>query len=276
MTTARTAAPHPDAALWVHAHPRRGSLNARLFREGVDALRETHRVATSDLYADGFDPVLRASDLGTLAETRGNIAEQLGDAYAAGQLAAEVREEQGKIADAELLVLQFPLWWYGVPAMLKGWFDRVFTAGFALGDLDPELGVPRRYGDGGLTGRKALIIVTAGEDARSIGPRGISGDLDSLLFPVTHGVLWYVGIESYDLHVIHDADALDEAAVEHEVERLRARLASLGTEPTRGFRRLRDGDYRGTRALRDDLAPGRLDLHIHRRDDDAALEREAS
>ncbi len=256
--------PTPGTALWVHAHPRRGSLNDRLFREGTQALSARYDVLTSDLNAQGFDPVLGERDLGALAGERGNLAEQLGEAYTRGQLPADVREEQTKLAAAELLVLQFPLWWYGPPAILKGWFDRVLTAGYAYGDMDPDLGVPRRYGDGGLVGRRALVVVTAGEDARSIGPRGVSGDLESLLFPLTHGVLWYVGIETLDLHVVHDADGLGAADVEREVERLRTRLRSVHDEPARPFRRLRDGDYKGTRALRADLLPGRTDLGIHR------------
>lgn len=256
--------PTPGKALWLYAHPRHGSFSHRLAREGTAVLAEKFTVATSDLYAQGFDPVLGDQDLGDLAATPGNIAEQAGEAYLLGQVAPDVRVEQEKLSDAELLVIQFPLWWYGMPAILKGWFDRVLTSGFAYGDDDPELGVPRRYGDGGLVGRKALIVVTAGEDARSIGPRGISGDLDSLLFPLTHGVLWYVGIETVGLHVIADADGLDEAAAEQEVARLRARLRTVHDEPAVPFRRLRDGDYRGTRALRDDLLPDRTDLGIHR------------
>lgn len=260
--------PEPGTALWVYAHPRRGSLGDRLFQAGTQALSARYEVVTSDLYAQGFDPVLSDRDLGDFASRPGNMAELAGDANAHGQLPADVREEQAKLAAAELLVLQFPLWWYGPPAILKGWFDRVFTNGFAYGDLDPELDLPRRYGDGGLVGRRALIIVTAGEDERSIGPRGISGDLDSLLFPLTHGTLWYVGIETLDLHVVSDADTLGADGVEREVQRLRDRLRAIDTEPARRFRRLRDGEYRGTRALRHDLLPGRTDLGIHLAQDD--------
>ncbi|ANZ39861.1 NADPH-quinone reductase [Lentzea guizhouensis] len=260
--------PKPNTALWVYAHPRRDSLNDRLLQAGSKALSQRYEVAVSDLYAQGFDPVLSKRDLGDLGERPGNIAELAGEAYASGQLPVDVREEQAKLAAAELLVLQFPLWWYGPPAILKGWFDRVLTSGFAYGDLDAELGVPRRYGDGGLVGRKALVVVTAGEDERSIGPRGISGDLDSLLFPITHGVLWYVGIETLDLHVVHDADSLGPEAVEREVERLVSRVGGLADERPRRFRRLRDGDYAATRALRDDLMPGRTDLGIHLADRD--------
>lgn len=255
--------PTPGTALWLYAHPRHGSFSHRLFQEGTAALGESYSVATSDLYAQGFDPVLGDQDLGDSASTPGNIAEQAGQAYLRGQLAPDVRIEQEKLAAAELLVIQFPLWWYGTPAILKGWVDRVLTSGFAYGDVDPELGIPRRYGDGGLVGRKALIIVTAGEDERSIGSRGVSGDLESLLFPLTHGVLWYVGIETLALHVIHDADGLDGAAVEQEVARLRDRVRGVREELAVRFRRLRDGDYQGTRALRTELMPGRTDLAIH-------------
>ncbi|KHO25051.1 NAD(P)H-dependent oxidoreductase [Mycolicibacterium setense] len=258
-----THPPKPGTALWLYAHPRRGSLNDRLFQAGTEALSAQYEVMISDLHAQEFDPVLSDRDFGEPAGKPGNIVELAGEAYSRGQLPADVREEQAKLAAAELLVVQFPLWWYGPPAILKGWFDRVLTNGFAYGDLDPDLGVPRRYGDGGLIGRRALIVVTAGEDARSIGPRGISGDLESLLFPLIHGTLWYVGIETLDLHVIHDADGLEAADVDLEAQRLQERLRTIGTEPVRRFRRLRDGDYQETRALRGDLLPGRTDLGIH-------------
>ncbi|MFD6097799.1 NAD(P)H-dependent oxidoreductase [Nocardiopsis flavescens] len=255
--------PQPRTALWVHAHPRRGSLNDRLFRAGTEALSQEYEVATSDLYAQGFDPVLGERDFGEPAGRPGNIAALAGQALAAGRAAPDVREEQAKLAAAELLVLQFPLWWYGPPAILKGWFDRVLTEGFAYGDLDPELGVPRRYGDGGLVGRRALVVVTAGEDDRSIGSRGISGDIDSLLFPLTHGVLWYVGIDVLDLHVVHDADGLGAEGADRETGRLLDRLKGIDAQTPQRFRRLSDGDYQGTRALREDLLPGRTDLGIH-------------
>lgn len=255
--------PTPGNALWVYAHPRRGSFNNHLFNAGVEALGSRYDVATSDLYADGFNPVLREQDLGDLAATPGGIATLAGDAYAAGQLPADIQLEQAKVAAAELLIFQFPLWWYAPPAILKGWLDRVLTQGFAFGDLDPHTGVPRRYGDSGLAGRRALIVVTTGDDARTLGDRGISGDLDSLLFPLTHGALWYTGIETLDLHAIHDADVLDHARVEHETDRLRARLVGIDTESPRRFRALADGEYQGTRALREDILPGRNDLAIH-------------
>lgn len=250
---------------WIYAHPQENSFNARLFRDGVEALSRDHDVEITDLYGQGFDPVLAAPDLGEPLGREGSVVDLMGEAYAAGQLPSDVIEEQRKLGAADLVVLQFPLWWYGPPAILKGWFDRVLTNGFAYGPSDPETGLPLRYGDGPLSGRRALVIVTAGEDDRSIGERGVSGDLDSLLFPLTHGTLWYTGIEPLDLHVVHDADGLAPAQVDLESARLVERLSEIRDEsPTSPYRRLRDGEYHGTRALRADLLPGRTYLGIHR------------
>lgn len=269
--------PTPGSALWVLAHPRHDSLNGQLFRDGVEELSRDHEVATSDLYAMGFDPVLGERDLGSPAGRPGNLARLAGEAYSRGQTAPEIRAEHEKLARAELLVLQFPLWWYGTPAILKGWLDRTLTDSFAYdAEIDPAHGMPRRYGDGGLTRRTALIVVTVGEDERTLGPRGVSGDLDSLLFPLTHGALWYVGIQALELHVVHDADGLDAAGAARETRRLRERIAALSTEQVRPFRRLRDGDYPSDlRALHPELLPGRTDLDIHRRSDPVRADRRA-
>lgn len=270
MTTRNHLISHPStpgSALWVYAHPRRNSLNGELLRAGQDALSRRYDITTSDLCAQNFDPVLDETDLRSQSGHPGNIAVQAGEAYTRNELRPDVREEQRRLAEAELLVLQFPLWWYGTPAILKGWLDRVLTAGFAHGDLDPDLGVPRRYGDGGLAGRRALVIVTVGEDDRSTGSRGISGDIGSILFPLTHGVLWFVGIDVLEAHVVHDADGADADRVGREVSRLVERVNGIDSDAERPipYRSLRDGDYAGTRALDDGILPGRTDLGIHRR-----------
>lgn len=259
--------PLPGHAHWVYTHPRSNSLNRRLLRVGSAALKEQYEVTVSDLYAEGFEPALSDRDLGSFAGVEGNVVELSGKAYERGEVLPNVRREQERLAAAELLVLQFPLWWYGPPAMLKGWIDRVLQAGFAQGEFDTSTGLPRRYGDGKLMARKALIIVTAGDDARTLGPRGVSGDLDSLLFPLTHGALWYVGIEALDLHVVYDADGLDKAGEQRQAELLAERIAGLQDERHQPYRRLLDGDYgRESRALQEHIHPKRTDLAIHYQD----------
>lgn len=253
-------------ALYVYVHPDERSFNRQLFDAGRAALGRTHEVVTSDLYAMGFEPTLSRADLGDFAHADDPFLARWGRAYADGQLPADVRIEQQKLLDADLVVFQFPLWWYSIPAMLKGWFDRVFASGFGFDVIDPTTGLPRKYGDGVLVGKRALISVSLGEGMRSIAPRGISGDIDTLLFSLTHGTLFYAGMEPLPIHVIADADDLGPDGVGGEIQRFTARIAGLAEEAPTPYRTMLSGDYRPGRTLREEFAPGRTDLGIHRAD----------
>lgn len=253
-------------ALYVYAHPDARSFNRELFDAGRATLARTHDVVTSDLYAMGFAPALSRADLGEFATEEAPFLDRWTHAAAERRLPDEVAVEQQKLLDADLIVLQFPLWWYSVPAILKGWFDRVFASGFGFNVTDPETGLPWKYGGGLLAGRRALLAVTLGEDLRTVGSRGIAGDLESLLFGVTHGTLFYAGIEPLSLHTIPDADGLSPDEVHREIARFTHRLTGLSDETPIPFRTMLSGDYRPGRALREELVPGRTDLGIHRTD----------
>jgi NAD(P)H dehydrogenase (quinone) len=257
--------PTKQRALWVYAHPDGKSFNRQLLIAGRTELGRTHDVVTTDLYAERFDPVLSQSDLGSHAGVDDTFLNRWATAYSAGELPPEIRAQQQKLLAADLVVLQFPLWWYGLPAILKGWIDRVFTSGFGFDlPLGPDR-LPQRYGAGLLAGKRAFVIVSAGETAAALGPRGLGGDIDTLMFGLTHGVLWYTGVAAYPLHVIADADDLDAAAVQREIDRLAHRITGLDKEDVIPYRRLDSGDYRPGRVLRADLAPGRIDLGLHLR-----------
>ncbi|RLP75587.1 flavodoxin family protein [Mycetocola tolaasinivorans] len=251
-------------ALWIYAHPEAKSFNRDIFDAGRAELEKTHTVVTSDLYAMGFNPLLTSADFGGAADAEGTFLERWATAFETDQLLDDVRAEQQKMLEADLVVIQFPLWWYAVPAILKGWIDRVFASGFAFDIIDPETGRTRRYGDGLLVGKRALIVVTAGEHATALGPRGISGDLDSLLFGLTHGVLFYTGMSSLPLHLIEQADDMTPERATEEIERLNARLKGVYDETPTPYRTRESGDYRPARVLRDEFIPGRVDLGIHR------------
>jgi len=247
----------------VYAHPDHRSFNQQLFEAGCAELGKTDDITTTDLYAIGFDPVLSKRDLGSQSHLEDSFLNRWAAAYNGGDLLPEIRAEQQKLLDADLIVLQFPLWWYSLPAILKGWIDRVFTSGFGFDlPLGPDR-LPRRYGGGLLAGKRALVVVSAGETARALGPRGLGGDIDTLMFPLTHGVLWYTGVVSHPLHVIAEADDLDSTRAAREIDRFTSRLQGLGDEEVIPYRRLDSGDYRPGRVLRDELAPGRIDLGLH-------------
>lgn len=250
--------------LWVSAHPDPHSLTTSLRREGITHLRARGcDVVESDLYAMGWNPVLSDDDLGDRRES--TLSGRQKSATLGGSLTGDIRTEQSKLRDADTLVLQFPLWWYGMPAILKGWFDRVFAAGFAFGVKDPATGRVRKYGDGGLVGRRVLPLVAAGDRPESLGPRGMSGSLEDVLWPLLHGTVHYTGMQALLPHLVASSDRIDDAVFAAERGRLLARLDGLEDEDPIAYRTLASGDYDEVGRLRDHLAVGQAGLGIHRR-----------
>ena len=78
-----------------------------------------------------------------------------------------------------------------------------------------------RYGEGGLAGKCALLSVTTGGPAEDYGPRGINGQLDELLFPITHGTLFYPGMEVLPTYAVHGTSRIDADGVERRSEERR-------------------------------------------------------
>ena len=111
----------------VHAHHEPGSFNGALTREACAALAAAgDEVVVSDLYAMGFDPVSDRRNFTTVRDPR-RLKQQDEESHASanGGFVAELQAEMDKVAWCDALVLQFPLWWLGLPAILKGWVDRV-------------------------------------------------------------------------------------------------------------------------------------------------------
>ncbi|MFE1175807.1 NAD(P)H-dependent oxidoreductase [Streptomyces sp. NPDC058773] len=253
--------------LWLFAHPDQRSLSGALKDEGLRALdAQGHRHRVSDLYAMKWNPVVDAADYGHDPADRLRVGEASERAYAGGDLAPDIRAEQQKLDWADTLIVQFPLWWYGMPALLKGWFDRVFVKGFAFGITDPATGRPQRYGDGKLAGKRAMVITTAGARAATLGPRGVNGDLNDLLFPLQHGTLWYTGIAVVPPLLIPGADRTTPTAYATAATRLRERLRTLPTTEPLPFRRQNSSDYDDELLLHPDLAhlpPPRTGPAVH-------------
>ncbi|TQL67788.1 NAD(P)H dehydrogenase (quinone) [Nocardioides albertanoniae] len=230
-------------ALWVWAHPHTSSLNGHLREAGITALRENGwSVDEVDLYREGFDPLL--------VET--------------GE--EDVRRHQERLREADLVVMQFPLWWYSVPAVLKGWIDRVFESGFAYDVPDPETGKPLKYGKGGLVGKRALTIVTAGDRADSLGPRGISGHIEDVLWPLLHGTFWYTGMDPLRPHLITETGDVDTDVLAQLETDLAVRLKGVTDEPRIEYLPMTDDHYDHTIKLHPSVAPGKEDLSAHRSD----------
>jgi NAD(P)H dehydrogenase (quinone) len=130
--------------LVLFAHPLTDSFAAALHRAVVEALTQAgHEVDDCDLYATGFDPVMKPAERRAHNSPNPDLS------------AVEHHVERLRAADA--VVLCFPVWWYGMPAILKGYFDRVWVNGVAFhlhtdGKIEPglhrlkKLGVVATYG----------------------------------------------------------------------------------------------------------------------------------
>ena len=245
--------------LLVYAHPEPQSLNGSLKDFTVSRLQEAgHTVQVSDLYAMNWKATLdRADSLD--AETGGRFNPSLASKHAFENAlqSEDSAREQEKLMWADTVILQFPLWWFSMPAILKGWVERVYAYGFAYGvgeHSDSRWG--ERYGEGTLAGKRAMLVVTAGGWESHYAARGINGAIDDILFPIHHGILYYPGFDVLPPFVLYRTDRMEDAKFAQACDALGRRLDTLShTEPI-PFRKQNAGDYTIPELiLRNDIAP---------------------
>lgn len=254
--------------LIVYAHPEPRSLNGSLKDFAVRHLQDAgHAVQVSDLYAMNWKAPIDASDsLDRDPESRFDPSLDSKRAYAAGRQSTDISAEQEKLRWADTVILQFPLWWFSMPAILKGWFERVYAYGFAYGvgeHSDARWG--DRYGEGNLAGKRAMLVVTTGGWESHYSPRGINGPIDDLLFPIHHGMLYYPGFDVLPPYLVYRTSRVDTERYAQIERELGERLDTLQTTTPIPFRRQNGGDYQiPALTLRDEIAPraNGFDAHL--------------
>lgn len=253
--------------LIVYAHPEPTSLNASLRDFSVRRLEAAgHSVQVSDLYAMQWKATVESGD--NLAHEPGtpfNISPESKYAFENGLQSPDIAAEQAKLMWADAVLFQFPLWWFSMPAIMKGWFDRVYAYGFAYGvgeHSDRRWG--DRYGEGKLAGKRAMLLVTTGGWEQHYGPRGINGPINDLLFPIQHGMLYYPGFDVLPPFVEYRVRAMDEARFAEVSGRLGERLDTLATAAPIAFRKQNFGDYLiPSMELHPEVAPGQTGFAAH-------------
>lgn len=192
--------------LVVSAHPDPRSLNTALTAFAVDHLRAAgHEVRVSDLYAMKWKATVDADDFPDHApDRRLNVMAVSEEATLAGRLASDIAAEQDKIRWSDAVILQFPMWWFSAPAIVKGWIDRVFTSGFAYGPNVP----PPYSEEGPLAGRRAMLSVTYGARESAFSAGGIHGRLQDVLHPLQHGLFRFTGMAPLEPFAVPEANAL--------------------------------------------------------------------
>ena len=193
--------------LLIYAHPNPESFNHAIVQTILDEFRKAGKeLPLRDLYAMNFSPVLTATDFSAIQN---------------GSVGNDVAAEQELIRAADVLIVVYPLWWSGMPAMLKGYIDRVFSYGFAY-EINETGGV------GLLTGKKVFLVTTTGasrEDYEQLDMyRSFEQTIDS-------GVFRFSGMEVID-HIYYASvpyvTAEDRKTMLEDVcSQVRAKLLSL-------------------------------------------------
>lgn len=211
-------------ALIVHCHPEPASFNAALKDVAVYTLRRLgHTVQVSDLYAEQFDPVEKPDHYENRKDPDcfSALAEQR-HASKTATLPPDVRREIARLEHADLVVFQFPLWWHAQPAMLKGWFDRVFVNGGLYTST-------MRYDRGYFRGKRAICSVTTGAPATAFKSNGRGGDIELLLWPIQYS-LHYMGFAVLPPFLAfgiqgHGYAYQEESRFEHQLDTYKAEWA---------------------------------------------------
>ncbi|MGE6632035.1 NAD(P)H-dependent oxidoreductase [Bacillus sp. NPDC077027] len=174
--------------LVVFAHPHKQSLNHAILDIVVETLKKNgHQVKIRDLYMLDFQPVLRTEEI---------------QALRVGVVPDDIKKEQAYITESDVITFIFPIWWTGLPAILKGYVDRVFSEGFAY--RASAEGIKKR-----LNHKKGLIINTHGSLKEKYDATGMTAGLK---MTTDTGIFDFVGIEPVE-HLLFGS--IDTASSEY-------------------------------------------------------------
>ena len=188
-----------NTALIVTAHPVENSLSQSLAQRIAGKLQEQGtQVEIADLHAEGFSPTMIRPDLDLYH----------GDVSA---LPDEVLREQQRVERADMLVFVFPIYWWSVPALLKGWFDRVLTVNWAYKVAEDGRIV------GNLRDVPVRLVATAGSDIAGFDKHGYSAAIQS---QIVEGVFGFCGLKNVTLDILYQADSATPQQVDDFLQSL--------------------------------------------------------
>lgn len=210
----------------VLAHPEHQSFNGAMYRTALETLTaEGHDVKTSDLYAMRFDPVSARHNFLTVKDPD-YYKQQTEELHASENygFVEEIENEIQKIAWCEVMIWQFPLWWFGLPGILKGWVDRVFAMGRAYGG-------GKIYAEGVFKGKRAMLSLTTGGPSAAYEKGGFNGDITAILRPIHRGILQFTGFEVLAPQIAYGPARLAQGERAELLAVYAQRLKNLRSEP---------------------------------------------
>jgi NAD(P)H dehydrogenase (quinone) len=212
-------------SLIVYWHPEPESFCGSMFRAACDTLTAAgHQVKTSDLHAMRFDPVSGRHNF-TSVKDGAYFKQQVEEMHATSErgFAPDIEAEVAKIEWCDLMIWQFPLWWFSLPAVLKGWVDRVFAMGRVYGG-------GRIYEKGVFRGKRAMLSLTTGGPETSYLPDGFNGDMAGVLRPIHRGILQFVGFDVLAPQVVYGPARMTDEERHARIDAWVARLREISRE----------------------------------------------
>ncbi len=209
--------------LLVSAHDDPKSFVAAMNNTALSVLeRADHKVAVSDLYAQQFNPVANVWDFTTNSGVHANyMFEQQRAVNTGSGFSPDITAEMEKVKEADLMIFHFPLWWGGPPAILKGWFERIFALGFAWG-------AENKFEKGLLRGKKALLVVSVGDPASYYSSKGIhKATVEQHLYPLIHNTLAFCGLDVLKPTVVYNLTASNQGELDLALTNYRGRLDKI-------------------------------------------------
>jgi NAD(P)H dehydrogenase (quinone) len=209
-------------ALFVYAHPEPTSFTGALKDAGAATLRQAgHTVEVSDLYAEKFDPVAGRHDFRAVADAgRFHYQTEQALAHETQGFAPDLVREQQRFLKADLVIWFYPIWWGGMPAILKGWFDRVLAFGFAYAD-------GRRFDSGFFPEKRGLLCLSTGGTRQRFSAEDVYGDIRTVLWPAQRLMIEYLGMDALEPFVAYGAPRVDAEAREAYLRQWCARLIEV-------------------------------------------------
>lgn len=204
-----------ETTLIILAHPEPRSFNGAWAQTSVEASEEFgQNVLYSDLVSMGFDPVEKLSHYQNVSAVDKNspfdpllMQDQAAKKHC---LPADVASEIFKIKSAHRIIFHFPLWWFGPPAVLKGWLDRCLVHG----ELHTSV---QRFDAGSCVGKKAIFCVSTGSTAMESSPAGREGHVNMLLWPLAYA-LRYLGFTVLQPRIVHGVHGFHQDAAKIDLE----------------------------------------------------------
>ena len=211
--------------LVVYWHPEPQSFNKAMFYTACEALTDAgNEVRISDLHEMSFDPVSSRQNFKTVKDPN-YLKLQLEEMYATevNGFSADLDSEMGKIEWCDLMIWQFPLWWFGLPAVLKGWVDRVCARGRIYGS-------GRRYETGVFRGKRALLSLTTGGQEETYRKDGANGDINAILRPIHRGNLQFIGFDVLAPQIVYAPVRMTQEQRKQQLANYAARLKRISAE----------------------------------------------